>query len=291
MAAPRGLSFNEDKTRVVHLSEGFDFLGWNFRRYPGAKLLIKPSKAAVGKHRKRLAARCAGCAARTRHGHRHDHPVIRGWTGYHRGMVSSDGIQLAGHHTWTLTWKWARWTHPNKGRQLGRRPLLRQVLLLQARQVGLRRPGHRHLPAQDCLDDRRHVMVKGGSSPDDPDLARILGRRRKKGPRWTAPPSLLARQDGRCPLCGRAFSTPDHLPVPQDWQGWCPARHQRGHRGGLPGPPDTPGANAATDHTSYTPPATGAGTRPGTGNPALQQTTDRPSGLPEPGAGNPHARF
>ena len=25
--APRGLSFNEDKTRVVHLTEGFDFLG------------------------------------------------------------------------------------------------------------------------------------------------------------------------------------------------------------------------------------------------------------------------
>jgi len=25
--APRGLAFNEDKTRIVHLSEGFDFLG------------------------------------------------------------------------------------------------------------------------------------------------------------------------------------------------------------------------------------------------------------------------
>ena len=41
--APRGLSFNEDKTKVVHLTEGFDFLGVNVRRYPGGKLLIKPS--------------------------------------------------------------------------------------------------------------------------------------------------------------------------------------------------------------------------------------------------------
>ena len=24
---PRGLTFNEDKTRIVHLTEGFDFLG------------------------------------------------------------------------------------------------------------------------------------------------------------------------------------------------------------------------------------------------------------------------
>jgi RNA-directed DNA polymerase len=50
--APRGLSFNEDKTRIVHLSEGFDFLGFNVRHYrnPG-KLLIKPSKAAVKRFR------------------------------------------------------------------------------------------------------------------------------------------------------------------------------------------------------------------------------------------------
>ena len=44
--APRGLAFNEDKTRVVTLDEGFDFLGFNVRRY-GDKPLIKPSKAAV----------------------------------------------------------------------------------------------------------------------------------------------------------------------------------------------------------------------------------------------------
>jgi RNA-directed DNA polymerase len=53
--APRGLAFNEDKTRIVCLSEGFDFLGFNARRYH-SKLLIKPSKAAIRRLRKRLAA-------------------------------------------------------------------------------------------------------------------------------------------------------------------------------------------------------------------------------------------
>src|SRR4051794_36496843 len=52
--APRGLVFNEDKTKIVHLSEGFDFLGYNVRRYQ-SKLLIKPSRAAVKRLRKRLA--------------------------------------------------------------------------------------------------------------------------------------------------------------------------------------------------------------------------------------------
>jgi len=53
--APRGLAFNEDKTRIVHLSEGLDFLGFNIRRYR-SKLLIKPSKAAIRRLRERLAS-------------------------------------------------------------------------------------------------------------------------------------------------------------------------------------------------------------------------------------------
>jgi RNA-directed DNA polymerase len=54
--SPRGLTFNEDKTHVVGLEDGFDFLGFNIRRYPNGKLLIKPSKEAVRRIRRRLAA-------------------------------------------------------------------------------------------------------------------------------------------------------------------------------------------------------------------------------------------
>jgi len=50
----RGLTLSEEKTRIVHLTEGFDFLGFNVRHYPapqtsrtGWKLLIKPSKESV----------------------------------------------------------------------------------------------------------------------------------------------------------------------------------------------------------------------------------------------------
>src|SRR6266851_3222683 len=49
---PRGLSFNQDKTRIVHLDDGFDFLSFNIRRYytaSGTKVLIKPSKGALSK--------------------------------------------------------------------------------------------------------------------------------------------------------------------------------------------------------------------------------------------------
>ena len=38
----RGLTLSAEKTKATHIEEGFDFLGWNFRKYDG-KLLIKPS--------------------------------------------------------------------------------------------------------------------------------------------------------------------------------------------------------------------------------------------------------
>jgi hypothetical protein len=47
---PGDLAFTEDKTRIVRLDDGADFLGFNVRRYRG-KLLIKPGKAAEpGQH-------------------------------------------------------------------------------------------------------------------------------------------------------------------------------------------------------------------------------------------------
>jgi RNA-directed DNA polymerase len=56
----RGLNLSEEKTRIVHMTEGFDFLGWNFRHYKvsdrksGYKLLIKPSAKSIKNIRDKL---------------------------------------------------------------------------------------------------------------------------------------------------------------------------------------------------------------------------------------------
>jgi len=81
--APRGLAFNESKTSIVGVDIGFDFLGFNVRRYPNGKLLIKPSKAAVKRVRRRLAAE-----VKALHGANAQaviatlNPIIRGWAAY-----------------------------------------------------------------------------------------------------------------------------------------------------------------------------------------------------------------
>ena len=92
---PRGLAFNEDKTRIVHLDEGCDFLGFNVRRYRG-KLLIKPSKAAVRRIRQRLAAEMRALRGATPSG---DHASSTRSSGAGRpitGTGSPAGVQRAG---------------------------------------------------------------------------------------------------------------------------------------------------------------------------------------------------
>jgi len=42
----RGLELSESKTKISLIDDGFDFLGWNFRKYKG-KLIVKPSKKSI----------------------------------------------------------------------------------------------------------------------------------------------------------------------------------------------------------------------------------------------------
>ena len=116
--APRGLAFNESKTSIVGLDTGFDFLGFNIRRYPNGKLLIKPSKAAVKRLRRRLAAE-----VKALHGANAQavitrlNPVIRGWAAYYRTVVSKEIFSSLDAYVWQLTWRWAMRAHPNKSKR------------------------------------------------------------------------------------------------------------------------------------------------------------------------------
>ena len=47
----RGLELSEENTLITHIDDGFDFLGFNIRKYKGL-LLIKPSEKALKKFAK-----------------------------------------------------------------------------------------------------------------------------------------------------------------------------------------------------------------------------------------------
>jgi RNA-directed DNA polymerase len=222
--ASRGLSFNEDKTRVVTLNEGFDFLGFNVRRY-GTKPLIKPSKAAQRRIRERLRTELRsmrGTNAPTVI--KKLNPIIRGWAVYYRTQVSADVFDALDQYLWELTFKWARFSHANKptrwvvARYWGRYNKSRQDRWV----FGDRKSGA-YLHKFQWTNIVRHRIVIGVASPDDPALAEYWATRRRK----TRPPIdktslwLLKAQDGRCAICGSAFLPDDDRPQnPPEWEQW-----------------------------------------------------------------------
>ena len=227
--APRGLSFNEDKTKIVHVEDGFSFLGCDIRRYvdrQGGKLLIKPSQEAVKRFRKRLAAEvrslqganAAAVVARL-------NPVVRGWTAYYRSVVSSRIFSGVDSHLWHLTWRWGCHTHPNKSRRwVAARYYGMFSRVREDRWVFGDPETGAYLSKASWTKIVRHVLVRTGASPDDPVLAGYWAdRRRKRKP----PPlggltlKLLKAQDDRCPACGELLIDAGQEPQsPQAWEQW-----------------------------------------------------------------------
>jgi RNA-directed DNA polymerase len=54
--AGRGLELSQAKTRIVHIDDGFDCLGFNLRPFPNSKLLVRPQKKKVTLHCRQLSA-------------------------------------------------------------------------------------------------------------------------------------------------------------------------------------------------------------------------------------------
>jgi len=110
----RGLELSEVKTHITHIDDGFDFLGWNFRKYRG-KLLIKPSKKSIGN----ITRKIGDVIKRAKAWKQEDlinvlNPIITGWSNYHRSAVSKETFSKLDHIVWDMLWKWAKRRHPDK---------------------------------------------------------------------------------------------------------------------------------------------------------------------------------
>ena len=112
----RGLELSDSKTLITNINEGFDFLGWNFRKYNG-KLLIKPSKKSIKKFTESISQTInKGMAWSQEVLIAKLNPIIRGWANYHNSVVSSEVFQTLDHRIWELLWRWAKRRHPNKSK-------------------------------------------------------------------------------------------------------------------------------------------------------------------------------
>jgi RNA-directed DNA polymerase len=185
--AERGLVLSPEKTAVTHLSEGFDFLGQNIRRYPNGKLLIKPSKKntrAFLRKVREIVRR--NSAAPTDALIRQLNPVIRGWANYHRHIVAKRAFSRVDSVIFRLLWKWARRRHPRKGARWVKRRYFDRVGTrdwwffadTQTRDGQTVRLRLVHAAATPI---RRHIKVRSEANPYDPADYEYFETRRRHG--------------------------------------------------------------------------------------------------------------
>jgi len=129
--APLGLRLSEEKTRVCHIDEGFDFLGWRVQRRSwrgrtGKRAVYTyPSKKALAS----VMAKVRSLTRRAKHRTLADllrsvNRVLRGWCNYFRHGVSARTFSYLDHFTWWRIFGWLRKRHAG----LNRGTLVRRFL-------------------------------------------------------------------------------------------------------------------------------------------------------------------
>lgn len=210
--AERGLRLSAEKTRIVHLTDGFDFLGFTIRHYPapqtsrtGYKLLITPSKASVHTLRKRLRGIWRNLRGKPVSALLHTlNPVIRGWANYFRTSVASETFAALDDWMFTRQCRYVRRRHPKKSRTWrDRRYWGRMHPDRKDRWIfGDKRTGA-YLLKFGWFPIERHILVRGTASPDDPSLRDYWRMRTAaKAKSYTVSMQTMARRQHHvCPVC------------------------------------------------------------------------------------------
>lgn len=201
--AERGLTLSDTKTKITHVSEGFDFLGWEVRKFDSF-LRIVPSKRNTAAFYDKVRTRL-----RELRGVKQDdvifalNPIVRGWGNYHRVVHASRPFARMDHLVFRALWSWAKRRHPSKGqrwikRRYYRRDDSRDWLFATDRSAMARLT---KIPVGG------YVKVRAAANPYDPKdeayfderlsrrMAESIAGRRKLY--W-----LWKRQGGSCPVCG-----------------------------------------------------------------------------------------
>jgi RNA-directed DNA polymerase len=110
----RGLELSQEKSKITHINDGLDFLGFNIRKYSG-KLLIKPAKKNVLAFLRDIRVQIkANGTAKTENLIRKLNAGIRGWANYYRHAVSSDTFSYVDHCIFQAISAWIKRRHPEK---------------------------------------------------------------------------------------------------------------------------------------------------------------------------------
>lgn len=203
----RGLELSKTKTVITNISNGFDFLGQNFRKHSKDKLIVKPSKKSI----KKLMDKIRKAARETRGA-----PAIaliakinsmtKGWTMYHRHCQAGETFRWIDYQIWLVVWRWCIRSFRKKGRRWIAKHCFKHH---NGRNwTFYAKDGERvyHLYNLGHTRIIRYTKIKANTNPfikkDEPYFEMHLQkkmiftwRKRKKLA------TIFRRQNGNCPLC------------------------------------------------------------------------------------------
>lgn len=203
----RGLSLSSEKTLITHITDGFDFLGQNVRKY-NDKCLIKPSRKNLKTFLANVRSVLNGnktmpawwIIAKL-------NPMIRGWANYHRGVVAKETFNYVDYRIWKMLWQWCKRRHKNRRKRWIRKKYFKSVETRNWVFQSMAPSGQQFtlLYANDT-PIKRHTKIKAECNPFDPAWETYLEQRLErawkdsvKGRRKLM--SLWVRQKRTCPMC------------------------------------------------------------------------------------------
>jgi len=197
--AERGLSLSPEKTKITHITEGFDFLGWNVRKYSG-KLLIKPSKVNAKAHLLKVREIIKGNKTAKQVSLIYLlNPIMRGWANYHQHVVAKKTFARNDAEIWSMLWKWAKRRHPSKGmrwvkaRYFKTQNARNWVFAAKDEATGK----EIRLVTEADTPIKRHVKIKSKANPYNPVWAEYFAARNKQMKK-SAPMYSRASQGALC---------------------------------------------------------------------------------------------
>ena len=202
----RGLTLSEAKTRIVHIQEGFNFLGFHIRQFGSrvTKLLAVPQKEKVLKHlgtiKTSLDAHKQAPAGQVI---KELNPVIRGWANYYRYASAKAAFAKVGHRQWQMLWNWATRRHPKKAAQWVKARYFRDDGYWTFHD------GKAALVQPDKTPITRFIKVAGKNTPYDPSLRQYWHEKKKRQvarETYVKQRLMLHQKQGyRCALCQVPF--------------------------------------------------------------------------------------
>lgn len=181
----RGLELSMEKTKITHINDGFDFLGFTIRKYR-KKFLTKPSKNSVKQFLCKVREIIkSNPTQKTESLIRKLNPVIRGWCNYFRISSASRTFSYIDNAIFKAIWTWVKRRHPQKNCQFMRRKYFCQQELRnwvfftnvisskgEVKRLTLQRAGD--------VKIKRHIKIIGEATPYDPNYLEYFESRTQK---------------------------------------------------------------------------------------------------------------